>query len=75
MTTTTHQTGRIAPALDTAQARLAAARTGFSAWRARRAVYLQTRHELSMLTDRDLADLGIARCDIPRIARSSARGG
>lgn len=25
--------------------------------------------ELSSLTDRDLSDIGISRCDIPRVAR------
>ena len=30
--------------------------------------YRRTVVELSNLTNRDLADIGIARCDIPRIA-------
>jgi len=30
--------------------------------------YRRTVIELSNLTNRDLADIGIARCDIPRIA-------
>jgi uncharacterized protein YjiS (DUF1127 family) len=38
-----------------------------------RAVYLQTVEELSALTDRDLADLGIARISIEDIAREAAR--
>lgn len=38
-----------------------------------RAVYLQTLEELSALTDRDLADLGIARISIEDIAREAAR--
>jgi uncharacterized protein YjiS (DUF1127 family) len=33
--------------------------------------YRRTVHELERLTNRDLADLGIARCDIERIARQS----
>jgi len=36
-------------------------------------LYNRTVSELESLTNRDLADLGIARCDIPRIARSSLR--
>ncbi len=38
-----------------------------------RAVYLQTLEELSALTDRDLADLGIARISIEDVAREAAR--
>ncbi|MHA3977651.1 DUF1127 domain-containing protein [Halovulum sp. GXIMD14794] len=33
----------------------------------------RTEAELLALTDRDLADLGISRYDIPRIAREAAR--
>jgi uncharacterized protein YjiS (DUF1127 family) len=66
-------TGRSAPALDTLRRRFGTALADFAAWRARRALYRQTFVELSTLTDRDLADLGFARCDIPRIARDSAR--
>jgi uncharacterized protein YjiS (DUF1127 family) len=33
--------------------------------------YNRTRRELDLLTDRELADLGIMRSDIPRIARES----
>lgn len=29
----------------------------------------RTRRELARLTDKDLADIGIARCDIDRIAK------
>lgn len=35
----------------------------------------QTAYELSLLSDRDLADLGIARIDIKRLARESAENG
>lgn len=35
--------------------------------------YRQTVSELSSLTDRDLADLGISRSDIRRIASESVR--
>ncbi len=41
---------------------------------ARRAVYNQTVRELVVLTDRELADLGIARVDIPGVAREAAYG-
>ena len=40
--------------------------------RARRAVYRQTYDELMALTNRDLNDLGLARSDIPTIARQAA---
>ncbi len=39
---------------------------------ARRRVYRDTLHELSRLTDRDLADLGIPRSNIRRLAREAA---
>ena len=39
---------------------------------ARQAAYRQTLNELRALTDRDLADLGIARADIRRIALEAA---
>jgi uncharacterized protein YjiS (DUF1127 family) len=38
-----------------------------------RAVYTRTIEELSALSDRDLADLGIARISIQDIAREAAR--
>lgn len=34
--------------------------------------YRKALSELSMLNERELADLGITRCDIDQIARSSA---
>ena len=37
-----------------------------------RRAYLKTLHELQALTDRDLADIGISRGDIHRIAREAA---
>ncbi len=46
-----------------------------AAWRRRRALFGSTVHELNHLTDRDLADLGIPRADIRRIAREAAFGG
>ena len=39
-----------------------------------RQVYLRTVSELNALTDRELADLGIARIAIPDIAREAAYG-
>jgi uncharacterized protein YjiS (DUF1127 family) len=36
--------------------------------------YSRTVSELESLTNRDLADLGISRTDIPRLAREAARG-
>ncbi len=41
---------------------------------ARRAVYNQTVRELNALTDRELADLGIARADIYAVSREAAYG-
>ena len=40
---------------------------------ARNRVYRQTQRELGLLTDRDLADLGISRSAITQIARDAAR--
>ncbi len=40
--------------------------------RARRRLYLQTYDELSSLNERDLADIGISRSDIPELARKQA---
>jgi uncharacterized protein YjiS (DUF1127 family) len=45
------------------------------AWSERRAIFNRTVAELDALTDRDLADLGIPRADIRRIARDAAFGG
>lgn len=68
-----------------AQAHNTAATTGFAGRvfaaiqrmqenRARRAVYRQTVRELNALTERDLADLGINRAMITRLAREAAWG-
>jgi uncharacterized protein YjiS (DUF1127 family) len=35
-------------------------------------VYRETVQELAQLSDRELADLGIARFDIPRVARKAS---
>ncbi len=42
--------------------------TTYRTWRK----YRETYNELMRLTNRDLADLGISRADIPEIARQSA---
>lgn len=47
---------------------------GVKAAMARRAVYAQTLRELNALTDRELADLGIARASIPAVAHEAAYG-
>lgn len=39
-----------------------------------RAAYHRTYSELSRLTDRELADIGLRRCDIEEICARSARG-
>ncbi|NGQ91090.1 DUF1127 domain-containing protein [Rhodobacter sp. HX-7-19] len=41
---------------------------------ARRAVFNQTVRELNTLTERELADLGIARADIRAVAHEAAYG-
>lgn len=41
---------------------------------AKRRVYRATYNELSMLTNRDLADLGIPRSNIKRVALEAANG-
>lgn len=38
----------------------------------RREIYNRTVNELAVLSERDLADLGIARCDITALARKHA---
>ncbi len=38
----------------------------------RYSAYRRTTTELGRLTDRELSDLGIARCDINRVARAGA---
>ncbi len=37
-------------------------------------LYLETRRELSRLSDRDLADVGLSRMDIDSVAREAAQG-
>jgi uncharacterized protein YjiS (DUF1127 family) len=45
----------------------------WAAWSDERHAYRQAVSELSALSDRNLADIGIARCDIPAVAREAAR--
>jgi uncharacterized protein YjiS (DUF1127 family) len=45
-------------------------RTRYSRWQR----YSRTVSELEGLSNRDLADLGISRVDIQRLAREAARG-
>ncbi len=54
--------------------RLAAVRQTIRAALTRRSIYNQTWRELNGLSDRELADLGIHRADIARIARQAAYG-
>lgn len=54
--------------------RLAALVAGAREALRRRAVYRTTLRELKALNDRDLADLGIAACDLERIAHEAAYG-
>ncbi|MCX7348941.1 MAG: DUF1127 domain-containing protein [Alphaproteobacteria bacterium] len=44
-------------------------KTRYSTWKR----YSRTVQELESLTSRELADLGISRSDIPRLAREAAR--
>ncbi|NTF17096.1 DUF1127 domain-containing protein [Agrobacterium rubi] len=40
----------------------------------RQNAYSRTRRELSQLSDRELLDLGISRCDIRSVARAGVAG-
>lgn len=52
--------------------RIAAFRADFNAARAKRATYRTTKNELSSLTNRELADIGINRSMINRLAMEAA---
>ncbi|WP_299356388.1 DUF1127 domain-containing protein [uncultured Shimia sp.] len=41
---------------------------------AERSAYQRTYNELSRLTDRELSDIGLRRCDIAEVCAKSARG-
>lgn len=45
----------------------------FAVWSAERRAYNEAVRELSALSDRDLADIGIARVDIEAVAREAAK--
>ena len=45
-----------------------------SEWLKERHAYYTAVSELESMSDRDLADIGIVRCDIPAIARGAAKG-
>ena len=44
-----------------------------SGWMKENYAYHQAVSELSSMSDRDLADIGVVRCDIPAIARGAAK--
>ena len=52
--------------------RLHMLRTAFADWAEQRRVYRTTLNELTELSDRDLADLGLHRADLRRVAREAA---
>ena len=54
--------------------RIRALRADLADRMARNRLFAQTRNELSQLSDRDLADLGLARCDIVDVAHQAAYG-
>lgn len=70
--TTQHRIPLIEALLSVIQGRYARAMSGMKTWRQRRAVYRQTVVELSGLSARELADIGIPRSHIRRVARESA---
>ena len=67
-------TGTAAPSFGLAE-KFVALRARMRESRRTRAIYRQTFEELSALTDRDLADLGISRLGIADVAREAARLG
>ena len=62
-----------APSL-TLTERLTTLRDAWTERRAKAKIYYATLNELRVLSDRDLADLGISRANIPHIARLAAEG-
>lgn len=61
------------PEANGALVRVRRAVQNLSAWAQERRSYKQAVFELNELSDRDLADIGIARCDIPAVAREAAK--
>lgn len=53
--------------------RVAGHRAGLAGWFARRRAVRSALAELEALSDRDLADVGLTRADVPRVAASAAR--
>lgn len=53
--------------------RIAEARASLNAYLARRALYKRTLHEMQVLSDRELADLGLHRSELPRVAWQAAQ--
>lgn len=67
--------GSLGSRLDDLRRSVRRGQAALAAWRRRRALFADTVAELTHLTDRDLADLGIPRADIRAIAREAAYGG
>lgn len=59
---------------DALRARFERAWARWAEQRARRRIYRETYRELARLTDRELADLGIARANIGAVAYEAAHG-
>ena len=74
-TTTFNLRGSTGSRLDELRDAFRRGQAALAAWRRRRALFANTVSELTHLTDRDLADLGIPRADIRAIAREAAFGG
>ncbi len=68
------RSSRLVLILDTACAFFQQMRGQIEEGLAKREVYQRTYHELTSLTDRDLADIGISRHDIRRLAKEAAYG-
>lgn len=67
-----HTTANITNAQSGLGARVSGLVATFQARRARRRVFKQTYAELASLSNRDLADLGLARSEIARVAWQAA---
>lgn len=61
------------PASQGAESGLRRLARSFAAWSAERRAYREAVFELEQLSERDLADIGIARADIPSVARNAAK--
>ena len=67
-----HASSRIEPGLGRLHSIFHQGKVRFATYRARRAIYRRTRAELAALSNRELADLGIPRCHIHRVALETA---